>query len=265
LSAPGIFDAKHYERYNSTRAAATGDVLSELQGQLQLRTAIDVGCGFGYMSAFLHSLGLRVTAVDGRNENIQEARRRSPDVHFETANAEGTALRSMGRFDLVLCFGLLYHLENPFLAIRNLHALTSELLLIESMVFPGSEPVMGLVDEPQVEDQSLNCIAFYPTEACLVKMLYNAGFPNVYLFKQLPDHPDFRTRDTAGQSRTMLAASLVPLLSSLLERMQEPRISFKPRIPDLGEKSRLMEKLRRFAAKPLSEKIGSVKRFLGAG
>lgn len=263
MSAPRVFDAKQYERYNSTRAAAAGDALAELRGQLQLCTAIDVGCGFGYISAFLHSLGFQVTAVDGRTENVLEARKRSPDVRFETANAEDTALRAMGQFDLVLCFGLLYHLENPFLAIRNLHALTSELLLIESMVFPGTEPIMGLVDEPQAEDQSLNRIAFYPTEACLVKMLYHAGFRNVYLLKKLPDHPDFRARGTAGQSRTMLAASLVPLRSTLLERMQEPRVAFEPRIPDLRENSTLMEKLRRFGAKPMPEKIGSLKRLLG--
>src|SRR5882672_11414568 len=182
----------HYESLNSSRSAIVGEVLSEVEKQLTPTTAVDVGCGLGYFSAFLRARGLQVTAVDGRKENVDEASRRVPQVDFHTMNAEDPVLRDLGRFDLVLCFGLLYHLENPFLAIRHLHAMTSGLLLVESMVFPGTEPMMALVDEPQVEDQSLNRIAFYPTEACLIKMLYHAGFRNVYLLTKLPDHPDFQ-------------------------------------------------------------------------
>jgi hypothetical protein len=40
---------------------------------------------------------------------------------------EDLSLRDIGTVDLVLSVGLLYHLENPFRAIRNFHALTGKL------------------------------------------------------------------------------------------------------------------------------------------
>ena len=113
----------------------------------------------------------------------------------------------IGTFDLVLCVGLLYHLENPFLAVRNLFALTGKLLAIESMCAPGDHPTMELLDEFHEEDQGLKHVAFYPTESCVVKMLYQAGFPFVYEFKQPPNHPAFRATRSRHRERTMLVAS----------------------------------------------------------
>jgi SAM-dependent methyltransferase len=242
-----------------------GDLLSELKYQLRVETAIDVGCGMGYFSAYLHSRGLQVTAVDGRKENVEEAGRRVPQVEFHTVNAEDYALRDLGQFDLVLCFGLLYHLENPFVALRHLHALTKHFLLVESVIFPGAEPMMALVDEEMHEDQGLNHLAFYPTEACLVKLMYRAGFPNVYRFSKMPEHDHYHSTQNARQVRTMLAASRSPLQTNLLEPAAEPRMGMKPWDPTSGMKEEvLLQKLRRFADKPLPDKIRSLKFRLSA-
>lgn len=222
MSARPIFDESAYQILNPPRALAIKDVLSELS-VLGLKTSADVGCGLGYFSSLLHSLGLHVTGIEGRSENVEEARRRVPQVNFHTLNAEDPALRQLGSFDLVLCLGLLYHLENPFLAIRNLHGITSTILIVESVVFPGSEPIMALVDEGQSEDQGLNHIAFYPTEACLVKLLYQAGFSYVYCFTRMPQLMDYDAARSGGRRRTMLAASHEPLESGLLKFVPQPQ------------------------------------------
>lgn len=60
----------------------------------------------------------------------------------------------LGEFDLVLCFGLLYHLENPLLAVRHLRSLTEKCLLLESMCVPDNKPSMLLKEEPSEFDQS---------------------------------------------------------------------------------------------------------------
>ncbi|HTQ61188.1 MAG TPA: class I SAM-dependent methyltransferase [Candidatus Solibacter sp.] len=252
MSAPRVFDLEHYEKLNTARSTVVGDLLGEVASQVKLQTAIDVGSGLGYFSAYLHSLGLQVTAVDGRRENVEEAGHRVPQVKFHTINAEDHALRELGQFDLVFCFGLLYHLENPFVAARHLHALTRNLLLVESVIFPGSEPIMALVDETSNEDQGLNHLAFYPTEACLVKLLYRVGFPNVYLFSRMPEHEHYRSRHNARQARTMLAASQSPLLASLLQVAPEPSTEIQPWDPRSGvEKEALLHKLRRFVRRSL--------------
>lgn len=233
-------------------------------GPLALRTAIDVGCGMGFFCEVLHSLGLQVTGVDGRQENAEEAQRRYPGIPFRVINAEQAELAELGKFDLVLCFGLLYHLENPLRAIRNLHALTGKVLLAESMCYPGKDPMLALVDETRFEDQGLNFFALYPTEACLVKMFYRAGFSFVYRFAPMPDHLDYIPDRSNYQVRTMLAASNNPLTSALLQLLPEPQAPIRP-----WEKSAtsrppsLFARLQRFAGNPWSRKLATLRRLAG--
>jgi SAM-dependent methyltransferase len=228
LSSTRIFDAADYVSLNTSRAAVVSRFLSEMKGPLNLRSAVDVGCGLGYFSELLRSLGLDVTALDGRRENTEEAARRNPEIRFHTMSAEDPTLPTLGKFDLVFCFGLLYHLENPFLAIRHLQAMTRRLLLVEAVIFPGEASLMGLVDEGSTEDQGLNHIAFYPTESCLVKMFYRSGFRFAYRFAPLPDHPGYRSENGLPRVRTMLAASFEPISSSQLEGVLEPITSIQP-------------------------------------
>jgi len=228
LSTYRIFDHKHYESLNSSRGAVVSSLLAELQAPLGLKTAIDIGCGLGYFSELLRALGFDVTAVDGRTENTKEAARRYPGIKFHTYNAEDPSLTALGKFDLVFCFGLLYHLENPFRVIRNLYAMTNRLLLVEGVIYPGDSALMGLVDETPFDDQGLNHVAFYPTEACMAKMFYRSGFCNVYRLSPMADHSDYRSATGLPRVRTMLAAAPAHLSSQLLTVIPEPISSFQP-------------------------------------
>jgi tRNA (mo5U34)-methyltransferase len=216
------FDSELTQSYTRVRQAFISDFLGEIRGHVTLRTAIDVGCGVGYFSKFLCDRGLQVVAVDGRDENAKEGQRRYPEITFLTRDAEAASLPEIGIFDFVLSVGLLYHLENPFRAIRNLHALTGKVLIVESTCVPGPEPELLLLEEEQMHDQGLNYVAFYPTEACLVKMLYRAGFPFVYGFDRLPPDVQFRTTLSRKQSRIFLAASKVELSCRNLVLAKEP-------------------------------------------
>jgi SAM-dependent methyltransferase len=195
--------------------------LQASRSQMELASALDVGCGVGEFSQFLFDSGLRVVAVDGRPENVAEGQRRCPQVTFRTANAEDLTTAEIGIFDLVICFGLLYHLENPFRAIRNLHSLTQKVLIVESMCSPDSQPTMDLLDEYVTENQGLNYVAFYPSESCLVKMLYRAGFPFVYGLVKPLEHELFHESIWQKKRRTILVASKVQLAWGELRPISE--------------------------------------------
>jgi SAM-dependent methyltransferase len=216
------FDSELTRNYTRVRQAFISDFLDGIRTQVPLQSALDVGCGLGYFSKFLLERGLNVVAVDGRDENAKEGKRRYPEITFLTRNAEDPALPQIGVFDFVLCVGLLYHLENPFQAIRNLHALTGKVLIVESMCAPGPEPALLLLDEGEEDNQGLNYVAFYPTESCLVKMLCRAGFPFVYRFSRLPSDPQFTPTLSRKRSRTFLAASKIEISSPNLLIAKEP-------------------------------------------
>lgn len=217
-----VFDQPHATRFVSARQAYLRKHLPELKEALSLKTALDVGCGVGHFSQFLKELGFEVTALDGREENIEEARRRHPGIQFHPVNVEDSRIREIGSFDLVLCFGLLYHLENPFGAIRNIARMTERLLLIESICLPEEEPFLYLRDEIDQEDQALRAIACYPSEGALIKMCYRAGFRFVYHPSTFPDHEDFCASLSRKRLRTMLAAARIPLDGFPFVPVREP-------------------------------------------
>lgn len=196
------FDQKEYRRLIDARGETIRRAVRRLKPAMQLSQAVDAGCGVGFFSETLAECGLNVCGFDGREENVVEARRRLPHIPFEQGDIEERAILHLGRFDLVLCFGLLYHLENPLLAIRNLRGLTEKCLLLESMCLPEEKPSMLLREEPRQEDQSLTNVACYPSEGSLVKMLYRAGFGMVYRVTPLPDHEDFRETTVEGSIRS---------------------------------------------------------------
>ena len=219
------FDAPYAVELTRARVKFIQEFLRSIRKQVELGTALDVGCGVGYFSAFLAESGFHVTALDGREENILEARRRHPSVNFFAVDAEAIPLGQFTPADLVLCAGLLYHLENPFRVIRNLHSLTAKLLIIEGMCLPGSTASMELLDEGTTADQGLNFVAFYPSEAALVKMLYRSGFPFVYIFTRLPEHPEYGDSSGRKRERTVVLASKVSVNAPNLTLTEEP---FRP-------------------------------------
>lgn len=223
-----VFDKWHYDALNDVREPVIRQLLESLRRTQELRTAVDLGCGVGHFSAFLRDLGFRVLALDGRPENIAEAKRRVPGIEFGVVDAEDAAIRSFGKFDLALCLGLYYHLENPFVAFRNLLAMTGKVAILEGMCVPGDEPVLAVRDEGPTEDQGLRHVALYPTENGLIKLLYRAGFPNVYRFRTMPNHPNYTDSSLSRQKRTILVASVEPLATGQLELAPEPATIVDP-------------------------------------
>jgi FkbM family methyltransferase len=255
-----VFDKAHYRALNEARGEALRQFLLSLGKELPLRSAVDVGCGLGYFSALLQGFQLNVLGLDGREENLKEAKTRVPGAEFRLADAEDRCLRSFGQFDLALCFGLLYHLENPFAAIRNLFALTGKIAVVEGMCLPGNEPILEVRDEGLTEDQGLRHIALYPTENALVKLLYRSGFPFVYRFLTPPDHPDFRSSPGRKQVRTMLVASTVPIKADRVVLAAEPATNPDPWAVNTRTQA-IREgfgRARRFFKKPAREKARSV-------
>jgi FkbM family methyltransferase len=249
-----IFDQDHYARLIEARGATIKQVVTDLRSKLWLSTALDAGCGLGFFAELLRECGLDVTAFDARFENVEEAQRRYPNIRFEIGDIQERSVLSLGTFDLVLCFGLLYHLESTLLSIRNLRGLTGKVLLLESMCFPDEEPWMLLREEQPIADQSITNLAFYATEGCLAKMLYRAGFRAVYRVAALPDHDDFRETPQHIRRRTVLLAGHDAIPVTGLTLLQEPKDAADPWAISNGA-SNLGHRAKVFLARPTKEKV----------
>lgn len=253
-----VFDAPHYQSITQARIRFLETFLPELIRQNQLSTALDAGCGLGDFSAYLDLCGLQTTGIDGRATNSAEAQQRHAQIVFQTFDVEHADVRQLGTFDLTLCFGLLYHLENPLAALRNLYSLTSNVLLIETMILPGEQPLLRLVEEIKTEDQGMQYLALIPSEPMLIKLLYQVGFSCVYRCRKLPDHPDFQQTRSQNRMRTIIIATKTPLHLPFCELAPEPSAGVNWALPSVRSLIGRQKRLLQAARQRLAQLVASV-------
>jgi SAM-dependent methyltransferase len=168
------------------------DHLASLGLRLDRRRVLDVGCGVGHLAQFFVARGCSVLALDGREANLESLRSRYPGLEARLVDLDHEPLVPFGRFEIVFCYGLVYHLENPLAGLRSIAAVCDDLLLLETLVCDSAQSVMVMVDEPRVQNQALGQLGSRPSPGYVVMALNRVGFPFVYAPREPPDHPDFR-------------------------------------------------------------------------
>ncbi len=217
----GALDLIHATRTQMLDAALRqtfGDDLSAL-------TAVDLACHQGWFSAHLAQRGVaRVTGIDARAEHIADAGLIRDCLGLQNwalqqSDVHDPALLDLGDHDLVLCFGLIYHLENPVGALRVARALTRRLCLVETQVVPGLtgwvdygsyrfvRPLkgsFGIIDETgetHGPEASTTGICLVPSVEGLVWIMQRIGFSRVEV---LPV-PDDGYEQLVHRKRVMVA------------------------------------------------------------
>ncbi len=128
-------------RIHETRRTMVEAFLRERYGaRLAELRALDLGCHEGYFASMLAELGVpEVVGVDIRPESLAKAAfvaeaQRHAGITFVEADCEELGRAVRGSFDLCLCLGLIYHLENPMRCLRQAAALTRDAIVVETQV-----------------------------------------------------------------------------------------------------------------------------------
>jgi SAM-dependent methyltransferase len=187
-SGPGQFDTPEAVAITKARLQH----LDSLGLPLANRTVLDVGAGAGHLGSWFADRGCRVTSTDARPESVQRIRELHPALEARVLDVESDQVAELGVFDVVFCYGLLYHLENPLRALRNLTAVCDDLMLIETQICDSPLPVTRLEDEYKSASQALRGIAQRPSPSYLSMALNRLGFAHVYTAAEPPEHPDYR-------------------------------------------------------------------------
>jgi SAM-dependent methyltransferase len=144
---------------------------------------LEVGAGIGHIgdvfAALAPEYGFRVTSSDGRPEHVERMRARGREAVVLDLDTDD--LSAAGEFDLVLAFGVLYHLAKPERFLRGC-ARIADTLVIESCVadLPGAELVMiGESRGPLSGDQALAGTGCRPSPAWVEATCRSAGYGSV--------------------------------------------------------------------------------------
>lgn len=161
------------------------------------KTFLDIGAWDGFYSFEAERRGAaRVLATDGF---IWAGKGWSSKAGFDLAHkllhskAESRVIsvyditpQTVGQFDVVLFSGVLYHLEDPYLAIRNVASVTKELLILETHTdFEFKRrPAIAFYPGAELNGDASNWCG--PNTAAVNAMLIAAGFADTKVVYKYP-------------------------------------------------------------------------------
>jgi len=214
---PGrAFDVPHYEDVTRCRLEHLRSMNLPVDG----KRVLDLGAGIGRLSEFFVERGCDVFCVDARPENIQKLRELYPDRKAAVVDLEKDDLQSLGEFEIVFCYGLLYHVVDVMGMLKRASAVCREMMLIETCIAPIQSNGLFLVHEnPRDVTQAMHGFGSRPSPAYVTTCLELCGFTHIYAPSQLPNHPQFQYKilENAGRwrrepnTRDIFIASRKPL------------------------------------------------------
>jgi len=185
-------------------------------GRLAGLRVLDLACLEGGYALELARRGACAVGLEGRAVSVTKARFAAEALGIAGAEFQQGDVRSLrverhGRFDVVLCLGILYHLEAPdvFHFVENIAAVCSGFAVIDTHVglrghdtrihagheyrgftFQEHAPASGAQERLRSLWASLdNPTSFWPTRPSLLNLLARSGFTSV-LECQVPAEPE---------------------------------------------------------------------------
>lgn len=171
--------------------------------------ALDISCHEGFFSLVLAEFFEDVTGLDKNPDSLEKASQITSILGGKNIRYENSSVELWSETkgaDFVLCYGLLYHVENPIQIMRKLAALAKKTLCIETQVlsFDINGPIedgsylwqremtgmFGLcVDYSSMPEGGLTDLALVPSRQALIFLLKQFGFKTVTFYK--PEQDDY--------------------------------------------------------------------------
>jgi len=157
-----------------------------IAADLSGKRVLDIGAWDGWFSFEMERRGAQVTALDVfKNERFISARDlMKSNVEHVVGDICRLSAKDLGRFDIVLFLGVLYHLKHPLLALEHVCDMTLDMACIESYVIDDGQdlaarPVLEFYEGVELRGQFDNWVG--PNVPCLLATARTAGFVEVKL------------------------------------------------------------------------------------
>jgi SAM-dependent methyltransferase len=167
-----MFDG-HYDHWRHTRITKLISILGE--EWFRDKKVLELGCGYAHIGNVLHEYGADVTVCDGREEHIEVVKNSYP--HLKSLVVDQTQPYFVGKFDLVIHWGVMYHLPSQYwkqdLSCAVKHG---NLISLETEVSDSSDP--SFFNEPHESgyDQSMHSTGFRPSPNMVEEEISSLGF-----------------------------------------------------------------------------------------
>jgi len=161
---------------------------------------LDIGCAEGFFSFEAERRGAAgILAIDSFPDSIRRFNicRSALDSKAEAflTNVYDLSPRTFGTFDLVMSFGVLYHLRHPILALEKVAGVCSGTLLLQTANYEESAlgdlsvakfHPFGIQSGPPENPIFDPTVFWLPNAACVSDMLSHTGFININELSTIP-------------------------------------------------------------------------------
>ncbi|HEY3248755.1 MAG TPA: class I SAM-dependent methyltransferase [bacterium] len=203
-------------------------------GSLVGKRVLDLGCNAGFWSLLAVQAGCaEVVGIDARQMHIEQANfvfevKQVPAARYRfiCGDVYQTLTADIGTFEVVLCLGLLYHLDKHLELLELISKLNSDLLVIDTALSLRGGPVLEIrledTDDPRRAWEKT--MVMLPSRDALEVMLSYLGYRSVVL------KPKFTDYTGSEGYRAGLRRALVAAKHSDLTRLSVPTESARPRM-----------------------------------
>lgn len=146
---------------------------------------VDLGCLEGGYSVEFARMGFNTLGIEARTENISKCNYVKSNLNLPNLNFVQDDARNIskyGKFDITLCYGLLYHLNDPVQFLKTLHSCTTKLLFLSTHYAPERD--IRYISEP------LNKYLIIPLE----KRIKQFDYQKNYRLSKLTQNEGYRGR-----------------------------------------------------------------------
>jgi tRNA (mo5U34)-methyltransferase len=146
------------------------------------KRVLDIGAWDGFFTFEMERRGAEVMAIDcWDNPRFREMHAAyGSKVDYRIIDLFELTPAKIGRFDIVLFMGVLYHLKHPLLGLERVCALTTNLAAVDSFILRDEErSVLEFYETDQMGGMTDNWCA--PSLSALMALCRVAGFPRVEL------------------------------------------------------------------------------------
>ncbi|MEG4071187.1 FkbM family methyltransferase [Microcoleus sp. Pol14C2] len=200
-----VFHCDEYLRHNQRRLEHLASLGLDFVG----KTVLELGAGIGDHTSFFLDRSCEVVAAEGRPQNLEILRARYPDIEAIQLDIDTPDLKINQQFDIVYCYGLLYHLQTPTQAIEFMARSCQNMLLLETSVSFGEEEAINFCkEEADYPSQAISGNGCRPTR----KWVYNQlkqYFEFVYMPITQPNHEQFPIDWTLSSSETLVRSVFI--------------------------------------------------------
>ena len=143
-------------------------------GQLRGKTILELGCGTGEIGEAFVNLGCQVISVDAQPSYIKALKKKFPGREVHVLDLEQFDPSRFSGIDIVLCFGVLYHIARPETFLGGV-AQVADTVFLETVVADSDQAVCQIMEESG-PGQSFSGKGCRPSPAWIRQVMACHGF-----------------------------------------------------------------------------------------